>query len=36
MLGGLLVFAEDMANLMIDKGWLEQPPSMVNRDELTN
>ena len=35
ILGGLLLFAEDIANLMIDKGWMEQPPSMVNRDELS-
>jgi hypothetical protein len=34
ILGELLLYAKDTANLMIDKGWMEQPPSMVNRDEL--
>jgi hypothetical protein len=28
-------YAEDGVNIMIDNGWLEQPPTAVNRDELT-
>ena len=27
-------FAEDGANIMIDKGWFEEPPQAVNRKEL--
>jgi hypothetical protein len=27
-------FSEDVANLMIDNGWLEQPPLATNRDAL--
>jgi Protein of unknown function (DUF3231) len=29
-------YAEDGANIMIENGWLEQPPSASNRDELVN
>lgn len=29
-------YAEDGANLMIDNGWLEQPPQAVNRKALSN
>ncbi|MBD2869420.1 DUF3231 family protein [Paenibacillus arenilitoris] len=28
-------YAEDGANLMIDNGWLEEPPQAANRKELT-
>lgn len=28
------VFAKDGANIMIDKGWFEEPPQAVNRKEL--
>ncbi|WP_342048824.1 DUF3231 family protein [Bacillus sp. OTU530] len=29
-------YVEDAANIMIDYGWMEQPPQAVNRDELTS
>lgn len=28
------LYVEDGANLMIDQGWLEQPPEAIDRDEL--
>jgi hypothetical protein len=30
-----LTLAEDGANIMIDNGWMEQPPTAVNREDLT-
>lgn len=29
-------FAEEGAKLMIENGWLEQPPQGVDRDQLAN
>lgn len=29
------LYVEDGANIMIDYGWMEQPPFVVNRDKLT-
>lgn len=31
----IALYAEDGANLMIENEWLEEPPRMVDRDELT-
>ncbi|WP_085994316.1 DUF3231 family protein [Oceanobacillus senegalensis] len=30
----ILLYAEDGANIMIDHGWVEEPPQTLNRDEL--
>lgn len=30
------LYVEDMANLMIEHGWMEQPPGAVDRDTLGN
>ncbi|WP_164670185.1 DUF3231 family protein [Virgibacillus doumboii] len=30
----IMLYSEDGANIMIDNGWLEEPPRMVDRDEL--
>lgn len=27
-------YSEDGANIMIDNGWLEEPPRMIDHDEL--
>lgn len=32
--GEILLYSEDGANIMIDNGWAEEPPRMVDRDEL--
>ncbi|MFA1819513.1 DUF3231 family protein [Virgibacillus oceani] len=32
--GEILLYSEDGANLMIDNEWAEEPPRMVDRDEL--
>ncbi|MBS4174289.1 DUF3231 family protein [Bacillus sp. FJAT-49736] len=32
----LLLFAEDTTSIMIEKGWMEQPPSAVNRKDLAD
>jgi hypothetical protein len=32
----IALFTEDGANIMIDNGWLEQPPHATDRDQLTN
>ncbi|MCM2535776.1 DUF3231 family protein [Neobacillus pocheonensis] len=32
----MAAFAEDGANIMIENGWLEEPPMAVDRDELIN
>jgi hypothetical protein len=29
-------FADDGADIMIENGWLEQPPQTIDRDQLTN
>jgi hypothetical protein len=29
-------FVEDGANIMIENGWLEQPPQASDRDQLVN
>ncbi|MBM7552093.1 DUF3231 family protein [Thalassobacillus pellis] len=34
-LGDLGAYVEDGANIMIDHGWMEQPPQAVDRDSLT-
>jgi hypothetical protein len=31
----ILLFAEDGANIMIDEGWLEQPPLSADRNQLS-
>ncbi|WP_299095218.1 DUF3231 family protein [uncultured Metabacillus sp.] len=30
------LYVEDAANIMIDHGWMEQPPKATDRDELAN
>jgi hypothetical protein len=30
----IAAFAEDGLNIMIDNGWLEQPPQATDRDKL--
>jgi hypothetical protein len=32
----IITFAEDGTNIMIDNGWLEQPPQATDRDKLAN
>lgn len=32
--GEIALYSEDGANIMIDNEWLEEPPRMVDRDEL--
>jgi hypothetical protein len=32
----IALYSEDGANLMINNGWLEEPPRVVDRDELAN
>ncbi|WP_052401017.1 DUF3231 family protein [Oceanobacillus jeddahense] len=34
LVGETLLYAEDGANILIDNGWLEEPPRMVDREEL--
>jgi hypothetical protein len=34
--GEVLQYAEDGANIMIDNGWLEEPPSADNRSDLAS
>ncbi|WP_085524377.1 DUF3231 family protein [Tuberibacillus sp. Marseille-P3662] len=29
------LYVEDGANIMIDHGWMEQPPELINRDQLS-
>ncbi|MEW9673695.1 DUF3231 family protein, partial [Ammoniphilus sp. 3BR4] len=29
-------YAEDGVNIMIDNGWMEQPPTAPSRDELAH
>jgi hypothetical protein len=35
-LSEVALFVEDGANIMIENGWMEQPPKAIDRDELTN
>ncbi|MEH7086950.1 DUF3231 family protein [Neobacillus drentensis] len=35
-LGEVLKYTEDAANIMIDNGWMEQPPKVVDHDKLAN
>jgi hypothetical protein len=30
------LYVEDGANIMIDYGWMEQPPEAVDRDNLSS
>ncbi|MDP4087163.1 MAG: DUF3231 family protein, partial [Bacillota bacterium] len=30
------LYVEDGAQIMIDQGWMEQPPEAVDRDSLTS
>ncbi|WP_163970921.1 DUF3231 family protein [Oceanobacillus halotolerans] len=32
--GEIALYSEDGSNIMIDNGWVEEPPRMVDRDEL--
>jgi hypothetical protein len=32
----IALYSEVGANLMINNGWLEEPPLVVDHDELTN
>ncbi|ARK32493.1 DUF3231 family protein [Halalkalibacter krulwichiae] len=34
LMGEIALYTEDGANLMIEKGWMEQPPQAANRDQL--
>ncbi|UOQ91543.1 DUF3231 family protein [Halobacillus shinanisalinarum] len=34
LMAELAAYAEDSANIMIDHGWLEEPPQAVDRDQL--
>ncbi|GGB41976.1 DUF3231 family protein [Virgibacillus dakarensis] len=34
--GEIALYSEDGTNIMIDNGWLEEPPRMVARDDLVN
>ncbi|MBT2730676.1 DUF3231 family protein [Bacillus sp. ISL-75] len=36
ILGEVLKYTEDAANIMIDNGWMEQPPKVVDHDKLSN
>ncbi|WP_217587824.1 DUF3231 family protein [Lentibacillus saliphilus] len=36
LVGEILKYAEDGATLLIQKGWMEEPPKMVDRDQLIN
>ncbi|WHX98065.1 DUF3231 family protein [Neobacillus sp. DY30] len=36
ILGEVLKYTEDAANIMIDYGWMEQPPKVVDHDKLAN
>jgi hypothetical protein len=29
------IFVEDGANLLIDQGWMEQPPKAIDRNHLS-
>jgi hypothetical protein len=35
MLPEIALYAEDGANIMIKHGWLEEPPQMQDRNQLT-
>ncbi|WP_338450021.1 DUF3231 family protein [Niallia oryzisoli] len=34
LMGEIALFTEDAANLMIENGWMEQPPQAADRDQL--
>lgn len=34
--GEIALYAEDGANILIDNGWMEQPPQAVNHKKLMN
>jgi hypothetical protein len=36
LMGEILQYAEDGANIMINNGWLERPPEADNRDDLAS
>jgi hypothetical protein len=36
IMGEVLKYAEDGTNIMIDHGWMEQPPRVIDHDELAN
>jgi hypothetical protein len=36
ILGEVLKYTEDAANIMIDNEWMEQPPKVVDHDKLAN
>jgi len=36
MIGEMGIFAEDGVNLLIEHGWMEQPPGAVDREALAN
>ncbi|WP_042147401.1 DUF3231 family protein [Paucisalibacillus sp. EB02] len=36
LIAEIMKYAEDGANIMIDNGWLEEPPMAPNRDELVD
>jgi hypothetical protein len=36
LMAEIVQYAEDGANIMIDNGWLEQPPQAPDRDQLAN
>ncbi|SET40005.1 Protein of unknown function [Oceanobacillus limi] len=36
LIGEIALFSEDGANIMIKNEWMEQPPRMINREELAN
>jgi hypothetical protein len=36
ILGEVLKYIEDASNIMIDNGWMEQPPKVMDHDKLAN
>ncbi|MCM3602790.1 DUF3231 family protein [Robertmurraya korlensis] len=36
ILGEVLKYIEDAANIMIENGWMEQPPKVMDHDKLAN
>jgi hypothetical protein len=36
LIGEIAKYSEDGANIMINNGWMEQPPKAADRDELAN
>jgi hypothetical protein len=35
-LSEVALFVEDGANILIENGWMEQPPKAIDRDELSS